>query len=69
MKNLGFTKRILGMDMQKDQTIGVLCLSLQGYLKKVVERFRMHEPKPVSTPFPKILITQASSFEEERREM
>jgi len=56
MKYLGFTKRILGMDMQKDQTVRVLRLSLQRYLNMVVERFRIHESKLVSTP---LAITQS----------
>jgi len=40
-------RQIHEMDIQDDQMIEVLCLSQQGYLKKFVEGFIMHEPKPV----------------------
>ena len=60
------------MDIVRNQMKGELFLSQQGYLKKVVERFRMHQSKPVSTPLghhTKLSITQAPNTEEERRKM
>ena len=47
-------------------------LSQQGYLKKVVERFRMHQSKPVSTLLGNhimLSITQALNTEEEKRKL
>lgn len=38
------------MDIVRNQMKGELFLSQQGYLKKVVERFRMHQSKLVSRP-------------------
>jgi len=43
MKDLGNAKRILGMDIMRDRNKGELFLSQQGYLRKVVERFKMKE--------------------------
>lgn len=43
-------------------------LSQQGYLLKVVERFRNRESKPMGTPH-KSPITQVFSYEEAMREM
>jgi len=50
MKDLGNAKRILGMDIMRDRNKGELFLSQQGYLRKVVERFRMKNSKVVGTP-------------------
>ena len=50
MKDLGPAKRILGMDIERNRTGGVLKLSQSGYLKKVLQIFRMIEAKPVSIP-------------------
>jgi len=36
------------MNIQSDQLVRVLCLSQPGY--EVVERFKMHEHKPIGTP-------------------
>lgn len=72
MKDLGIAKRILGMDIVRDQEKGVLFLSQHGYLKKVVERFRMHQSKSVSTSLghhTKLSIMQAPTTEEERSKM
>lgn len=72
MKDLGPAKRILGMDITRDRRKGELFLSQEGYLRKVVERFRMHEAKPVRTPlgtFTKLSSTQEPKTEEERTRM
>jgi hypothetical protein len=50
MKDLGAAKKILGMEIIRDRHVGKLYLSQQGYIKKVLRRFNMHEAKPVSTP-------------------
>ncbi|MCH90824.1 copia LTR rider [Trifolium medium] len=41
MKDLGNAKKIHGIDIIRDRSKGELFLSQQGYLRKVVERFRM----------------------------
>lgn len=72
MKNLGEAKRILGMDIIRNRSRGELFLSQEGYMKKVVRRFRMHEAKPVTTPLgqhDKLSKQQGPQSEEGRAEM
>jgi len=50
MKELGATKKILGMEIRRDRQAGKLFLSQQRYIEKVLDRFNMNDCKPVSTP-------------------
>ena len=50
MKDLGATRRILGMDISRDRNAGVLRLSQSCYLKKVVDNFQMADAKSTQTP-------------------
>uniref|UniRef100_A0A2N9IN85 Integrase catalytic domain-containing protein n=1 Tax=Fagus sylvatica TaxID=28930 RepID=A0A2N9IN85_FAGSY len=50
MKDLGATKKILGMEIHRDREAGKLFLSHKSYIEKVLERFDMQQSKPVSTP-------------------
>jgi hypothetical protein len=50
MKNLGAAKKILGMRITRDKKNCKLTLSQSEYIGKVLERFRMQNSKPVSTP-------------------
>jgi len=50
MKDLGATKKILGIEIHKDQNIDKLYLSQMKYLKKVLKCFGMQDCKLVSTP-------------------
>jgi hypothetical protein len=50
MKDLGVAKKILGMKITRDRKSGLLFLSQQSYIKKVLQRFNMHHAKAVSTP-------------------
>ncbi len=50
MKDLGATKKILGMEIHRDREAGKLFLSQKIYIEKVLERFSMQQSKPVSTP-------------------
>ena len=52
MKDLGVTRRILGIDIIRDRKRGILKLTPFGYLKKVVKLFGMSDCKAVSTPIP-----------------
>ncbi len=49
MKDFGAAKKILGMEITRDRNSGWLFLSQQSYIKKVLQRFNMHDAKPVST--------------------
>ena len=50
MKDLGAAKKILGMRITRDKKNRKLTLSQGEYIKKVLDRFRMQNEKPVSTP-------------------
>jgi hypothetical protein len=50
MKDLGVAKKILGMRIIRDGKNHKLRLSEGEYIEKVLERFRMQNAKPVSTP-------------------
>jgi hypothetical protein len=50
MKDLGVAKKILGMRITRDRKNHKLTLSRGEYIEKVLDRFRMQNEKPVSTP-------------------
>ncbi|KAG9444915.1 hypothetical protein H6P81_016255 [Aristolochia fimbriata] len=49
MTDLGEAKQLLGMQITRDKKKKKLWLSQEGYVKKVLERFNMHESKAVTT--------------------
>ncbi|CAD6252655.1 unnamed protein product [Miscanthus lutarioriparius] len=68
MKDLGATKKILGMEITRDKNSGLLFLSQQSYIKKVLHRFNMHDAKSVSTPIAphfKLSALQCASTDED----
>jgi hypothetical protein len=50
MKDLGVANKILGMRITRDRKNHKLTLSQGEYIDKVLERFRMQNEKPTSTP-------------------
>jgi hypothetical protein len=50
MKDVGPAKKILGMRIIRDKKNYKLTLSQGEYIEKVLERFRMQNAKPVTTP-------------------
>ena len=50
MRDLGVAKQILGMRITRDRKNQKFTLSQSEYIEKVLERFRMQDAKPVSTP-------------------
>ena len=50
MKDLVYTKKILGMRITQDRKNKTLNLSLGEYIKKVLKRFNMQDAKVVGTP-------------------
>ena len=50
MKDLGKAKKILGMQIIRDENKGILKISKSAYLEKVLDRFGMKEAKPMRTP-------------------
>lgn len=72
MKDLGAVKKILGMKIIRDRPKRMLWMSQEDYIKKVLERFNMHNAKPVHVPLPghlKLSKTQCPCNEEEKEEM
>jgi hypothetical protein len=53
MKYLGDAKKIHGMRIRRDRKNCKLTLSQGEYIEKVLERFRMQNAKPFSTPLEK----------------
>ncbi|KAL6321033.1 hypothetical protein AAG906_012015 [Vitis piasezkii] len=47
MKDLGATKKIIGMEIHRDRALGRLWLSQHNYVKRMLERFNMDNAKPV----------------------
>jgi hypothetical protein len=50
LANLGASKKILGIRITRDRKNRKLTLCQGEYTEKVLERFRMQNAKPVSTP-------------------
>lgn len=72
MKDLGAVKKILGMKIIRDRLKRMLWMSQEEYLKKVLERFNMHNAKPVHVPLPghlKLSKTQCPENDQEKEEM
>ena len=68
MKDLGAAKKILGMEITRARNSGLLFLSQQSYIKKVLHRFNTHDAKSVSTPIAphfKLSALQCASTDED----
>lgn len=50
MKDMGEAKRILGMEIHRDRSKGVLTLSQGNYLMKVLDTFKLDQCNSVQTP-------------------
>ena len=50
MKDLDPAKKILGIRIVRDRSLGLIWLSQENYIKKVLERFNMDKAKPVNCP-------------------
>lgn len=50
MSDLGPVKRILGINIERDRKARTISIDQSDYVKLVLERFSMHESKPVLTP-------------------
>ena len=50
MKDLGETKKVLGMEIERDRKSGKVFLTQKGYLRKVLQKFNINgSTKSVST--------------------
>ncbi|KAG5549866.1 hypothetical protein RHGRI_014986 [Rhododendron griersonianum] len=72
MKNLGPAKQILGMKITRDRKKGLIWLSQESYVEKILERFNMSKAKPVSCPLAnhfKLSSKQCPTSEKDKAEM
>ena len=72
MKDLGEAKRILGIEIIKDRKNKNIFLTQSNYLKKVVQKFNMHEAKEVLIPLGqhfKLSAEQSPTTPEEANDM
>ncbi|GAB2286422.1 hypothetical protein Dimus_039766 [Dionaea muscipula] len=53
MKDLGDASFVLGIQIHRDRSRGILGLSQKGYIDKVLKRYGMHNSKPGDTPIAK----------------
>ena len=53
MKDMGEADFVLGIKISRDRSKRFLGLSQETYIKKVLERFRMQNSKPIDTPIEK----------------
>ncbi|KAL6327382.1 hypothetical protein AAG906_019072 [Vitis piasezkii] len=72
MKDLGPAKQILGIRIVRDRSHGLIWLSQENYVKKVIERFNMDKTKPVNCPLAghfKLSSSQCPTSDKEKNEM
>ena len=68
MKDLGAAKKNFGMEITRGRKSGLLFLSQQNYIKKVLQRFNMHNAKAASihiAPHFKLSATQCPSTDQD----
>jgi hypothetical protein len=51
MKDLGPTRKILGMEIQQDRTSRKLFLNQRRYIEKILSRFGIASCKAIATPY------------------
>lgn len=50
MKDLGHVSLVLGIQIYRDRSRGILGLSQKSYIEKVLKRYGMQDSKPIDTP-------------------
>lgn len=69
LKDLGTARFILGMKIERDGETGDIRLSQRAYSERIIERFRMTDAKPHSTPLPAGLVLSAEDMPKTREEL
>ena len=72
MKDMGEANYVLGVKIFRDRSKKLLGLSQETYIKMILERFRMHNSKPIDTPIEKghtLSLEDCPKSEKEKREM
>ncbi|KAL0288841.1 UNVERIFIED_CONTAM: Retrovirus-related Pol polyprotein from transposon TNT 1-94 [Sesamum angustifolium] len=72
MKDMGEAEYILGVKIHRDRSKKLLSLSQETYIKRIIERFCMHNANPVDTPMDKCCVLNRElcpEIEEEKKRM
>ncbi|KAL0336693.1 UNVERIFIED_CONTAM: Retrovirus-related Pol polyprotein from transposon TNT 1-94, partial [Sesamum radiatum] len=72
MKDMGEAEYILDVKIHRDRSKKLLSLSQEAYIKRIIERFRMHNANPVDTPMDKSCVLSKEicpKTEEEKKHM
>ncbi|KAL0394937.1 UNVERIFIED_CONTAM: Retrovirus-related Pol polyprotein from transposon TNT 1-94 [Sesamum latifolium] len=72
MKDMGEAEYILGVKIHRDRSKKLLSLSQETYIKRIIERFCMHNANPVDTPMDKSCVLSKElcpKTEEEKKRM
>ncbi|XP_074371249.1 secreted RxLR effector protein 161-like [Apium graveolens] len=72
MKDLGYASFVLGIQIHRDRSRGILGLSQKSYIEKILERYGMKDCAPMDTPVSKgdkFSLKQCPKNELEIREM
>jgi hypothetical protein len=72
MKDMGEANFVLGVKITRDRSKKLLSLSQGTYIKKILERFHMHNSKPIDTPMEKgctLSLDQCPKNDEEKNQM
>ena len=72
MKDLGDAFFVLGIQIHRDRSKGILGLSQRGYIEKILKRFNMHSCSSCTAPIQKgdkLSKSQCPQDEKERAEM
>jgi hypothetical protein len=72
MKDMGEANFVLGVKITRNRSKKFLSLSQGTYIKKILERFHMHNSKPIDTPMEKgctLSLDQCSKNDEEKNQM
>jgi len=62
MKDLGVSKKILGMEIWRDRNASLLCVSQKKYIENLLQSFQMENSKPDSTPLAIHLMLDVSTL-------
>ena len=72
IKDLGSARRILGMDITRDRDEGILWLSQEDYVKRVLQKYQIERSRTTSVPLfqqTKLSKEQCPRNQEEEKEM
>lgn len=67
IKDVGDLGYILGIQVEKEETMGAISLSQEAYIRRILERFSMLHCNPKSTPLPSGIILSNSNSPKQKK--